>query len=387
MLILSETDVRRCLDMRACLAANREALIAVASGDALVPSRLALPYHRAAAVGVAAAAVASDTAMAAPAEDWSLFKPASLQQQKETLKMGVKVVSIRATNPAHGYPLVPATVLHMDPVTGTVDAVLAATYLTGARTAAGSAIAVQHYFKHQQPHNNDNTMKRLQHVVIFGAGLQAEQHVHAIRTAMENDEYSAAVANVTIPVVTIINRTAPRAEQLQANLLRTGGLVDACHVVELCDTAAVAKALQTANVIVTCTNAVVPLWDDHAAEFLSPDSCCIIVGIGSYTPNMQEVPIATVNRCRHVWIDTPEAVTVGDLKHLQQPHPNDATPTTTTARTQLIGTVLQNKDDACACSGLVFYKAVGTAIQDVLTADAVVQKARELKIGTEIDMS
>ena len=37
--------------------------------------------------------------------------------------------------------------------------------------------------------------------------------------------------------------------------------------------------------------------------------------------------------------------------------------------------------------GLVFYKAVGTAIQDVLTADVIVDKARRLGIGTSIDMS
>jgi ornithine cyclodeaminase/alanine dehydrogenase-like protein (mu-crystallin family) len=35
----------------------------------------------------------------------------------------------------------------------------------------------------------------------------------------------------------------------------------------------------------------------------------------------------------------------------------------------------------------IFYKAVGTAIQDVLTARAVFQKAKELGIGQEVDMS
>jgi ornithine cyclodeaminase/alanine dehydrogenase-like protein (mu-crystallin family) len=34
-----------------------------------------------------------------------------------------------------------------------------------------------------------------------------------------------------------------------------------------------------------------------------------------------------------------------------------------------------------------FYKAVGTAIQDVFTADMVVKRARELGIGTEVDMT
>jgi ornithine cyclodeaminase/alanine dehydrogenase-like protein (mu-crystallin family) len=129
--------------MKTCLEANRRALIAVATGDAQVPSRLALAYQN-----------GKDTAAAA--EDWSLFKPASLtslsQQQTsnnpcyQTVSMGMKVVSVRAQNPEHGYPLVPAAVLHMDPST-IIDAVLAGTYLNGARTAAGSALAIQHHQK------------------------------------------------------------------------------------------------------------------------------------------------------------------------------------------------------------------------------------------------
>jgi ornithine cyclodeaminase/alanine dehydrogenase-like protein (mu-crystallin family) len=35
----------------------------------------------------------------------------------------------------------------------------------------------------------------------------------------------------------------------------------------------------------------------------------------------------------------------------------------------------------------IFYKAVGTAIQDVLTAQNVVERAKNLGVGQEIDMS
>jgi ornithine cyclodeaminase/alanine dehydrogenase-like protein (mu-crystallin family) len=88
-----------------------------------------------------------------------------------------------------------------------------------------------------------------------------------------------------------------------------------------------------------------------------------------------------VNRSR-IWIDTPEARTVGDLKHLaDSPH----------HPIQLLGDVLGNPegwvaqgDGSLDCT---FYKGVGTAIQDVMTADLVFQKARELGIGTEVDMS
>jgi ornithine cyclodeaminase/alanine dehydrogenase-like protein (mu-crystallin family) len=129
----------------------------------------------------------------------------------ETWSMGMKVVSIRAGNAAAGHPLVPATILHIDPASGVVDAVVAATYLTAAGTAARSALAIQHYFL-QYVHTGSNaSISSLppQHVVLFVAGLQAEQHIRFI----------AGVFDYTIPLVTIINRSLGQAESLQLQLL------------------------------------------------------------------------------------------------------------------------------------------------------------------------
>jgi len=375
MLILSESDVRKCLDMKSCLEANRQALIAVANGTAQVPSRLALQYHderRNVTVNKDAAAAA----------DFTLVKPAALQ----TKMMGVKIVSIRNQNPDKGLPLVPATVLHIDPVTGIVQAVLAGTYLTGARTACSSALAVQNYY------SNSNS-KNLERVVIFGAGLQAEQHVRALVAALP----SLPMIQVQL---TLVNRSAPRAEKLAALLLQQG-LVGECSVILLEDRNAIGHALECANVIVTCTNTVAPLWDAGLAERIPKD--CIITGIGSYTSEMQEVNEATVNQCQQVWIDTHEAASVGDLKHLLEPNnKNGDNCSRRQPSVMLLGDVLQQQQEAAGTSststgsdgesshssqGLVFFKGVGTAIQDVLTADLVVQRARELQIGTNVDMS
>lgn len=397
MLILSESDVKKCLDLSTCLEANRQALIAIVAGDAIVPTRLALPYHRINKIG--------DTNFVAQkdADDWTLFKPASLQRfaatndadettTTETLSMGMKVVSIRSGNAASGHPLVPATVLHIDSESGVVDAVIAATYLTAARTAAGSALAIQHYFQQYSHRTKDDSSfltSQPQHVVVFGAGLQAEQHIRFI----------AAVFNYTIPLVTIINRSLDRAEALKLQLLsETKPIIKSCCIVELSPDSSntLEKAvLHSADVIVTCTNTVTPLWNSGGEAVVW--NRCIITGIGSYTPVMQEVPPHIVNQCREIWIDTPDASTVGDLKPLLS-RQNDAHITP-----RLLGSVLQSatslldltadssgpsllQSDARP-SGLVFYKAVGTAIQDVLTSDAVVRRAKELGIGTEIDMS
>jgi len=335
MLMLSEKDVKKCLSLKDCLDVNRKALMAVAEGTAQVPTRLGLSYQ-------------NKEAQTEDAKDWTLFKPASFSDSNETL-MGIKLVSIRAMNPQQGLPTVPATVLSLNAETGYVDAVLASTYLTAARTAAGSALSCE------------LVRPNLQRLVVFGAGLQAELHIQLISTAIGRP----------IPHTTIINRSEPRALQLKESI--SSQYTQQIDIVLLHDQLGVADALSKADVVVTATNTVTPLFD---GSFLP--SGCHIAGVGSYTPDMAEVPARTVDRCR-VMIDTPEARQVGDLKNLSQQHP-----------VELLGNLLKDKswlEETSEMLDLTFYKSVGTAIQDVLTANIVVQRAREQGVGTEVDMS
>jgi ornithine cyclodeaminase len=292
----------------------------------------------------------------------------------------MKLVSIRSDNPLDGLPLVPATILTVDAKTGIVDAVVAGTYLTAARTAAGSALATAHAL------GRPGRTRTLEHLVVFGAGLQAELHVQAIATALtptaheeeEGPSSSSSSSSLSaipirkIPKLTLVNRNLDRARQL------AGQLVDWCgdiQVVELSDDLGVADALSTANVIVTATNTVTPLFS-HSSGLIP--SGCHINGIGSYTPSMQEVPCRFVSDRCTVWVDTNEARQVGDLQALSPNHP-----------CHLFGRVLleQEQEPSWPHLDCTFYKAVGTAIQDVMTADLVVRRARELNLGTAIDMS
>jgi ornithine cyclodeaminase/alanine dehydrogenase-like protein (mu-crystallin family) len=102
---------------------------------------------------------------------------------------------------------------------------------------------------------------------------------------------------------------------------------------------------------------------------------------------MQEIPESVVNNSA-VIIDTPEAMAVGDLKHLGASFETAATK----HPIYLAGHVFTDpnivlKGQEASQKDFIFYKAVGTAIQDVLTAQAVFQKAKELGIGQEVDMS
>ena len=339
MLFLSETDVKKCLSMSGYIEANRRALASIVEGGGgVVPTRLGLQYFGG----------STSSSSSAAAEDWTLFKPAALydNDDKSTL-MGIKVVGVRAENPSRGLPLVPATVVTTNAATGMVDAVMGGTYLTGARTAAGSAIST------------GCCKSVVETLVVVGAGLQAELHIEAIRCV--HPEVSRVI---------VINRSAERAEQLVASL----DDVPTTEVVLLSDTEAVQRAVGQADVLSCCTNTTTPLF---RGSWVKPG--CHITGVGSYTPKMQEVDKELVERCR-ILLDTPEAMSVGDLKHLPAKHP-----------ATLLGNILLDESSMPSpTSDLVdctFYKSVGTAIQDVVTANAIVQQAREMGIGTEVDMT
>ena len=112
MLILTETEVKKCLGIGKCIEVNRKALGSLrskntqdtSSGKATVPSRIALPYH-------SRRIVKSSSQL----PDWTLFKPASYEPplnkkevdyNDEDVQMGMKIVSVRADNPSKNLPTV-----------------------------------------------------------------------------------------------------------------------------------------------------------------------------------------------------------------------------------------------------------------------------------------
>ena len=269
----------------------------------------------------------------------------------------MKVVSVRANNPSNGLPLVPATILLLDAASGIVRATLGGTYISVARTSAGPALAVQTF------------KPDVQSLVLFGAGSQAECHIQLMEIAIKRE----------IPQITIVNRTKERAESLKSKLFdgTTTERKSTVEVLLLSDKEGVAKALTEADVISTTTNTSDPLWEDG----IKLKKGCLITGIGSYTSKMKEVPEYAVNMC-HVIIDTPECINVGDLKHLGNDYSSSKHPIS------LAGDALTNPTTiGQTTDGYIFYKAVGTAVQDVLTAKAVANRARTLGIGQEVDMS
>jgi len=381
MLILSESDVRRCFPVSAAIAANRKALASLrkdGDGGAKVPTRIGLPYH----------ASGGSSGSSSSAADWTLFKPAayypprgkpmenaeSSDRKEEEVLMGMKLISIRSNNPKLNKPMVPGTVMLVHAETGIVSAIVAATYLTAARTAAGSAIATEAAMANHPSGKDAFTL------VVFGAGLQAEMHIKAIKHV------------VNVNKIVIVNRTLERAENLKNDLLKNNsdGVVESAKTLSpvtdittrlLSDDVGVCNALKDADIIATTTNACNPLFPGEW-----PKQGCHINGVGSYTPLMSEVDDELVKRCE-VIIDTKEALEVGDLSCMKgdDAHQNCI---------GLIGDIIsgdlvvgKRRDDPNESKiDCTFYKSVGTAIQDVFSAQAAYEYAFEHNIGRSVEM-
>eukprot|EP00934_Nitzschia_sp_Nitz4_P006072 Nitzschia sp. Nitz4//scaffold4_size323378//9168//10217//NITZ4_000606-RA/size323378-processed-gene-0.319-mRNA-1//-1//CDS//3329553237//6062//frame0 len=349
MFLLGERDVKKVLSLQDCLDINRKALLSVVNKQAFVPTRLGIPYPNNPSLPPP-----SKKSLKSKTQDWTLIKPAA-HYDDNSVEMGMKLIGVRSKNPSKGLPLVPATIMLFNSETSVVEATIGGTYLTVARTSAGPALAVKTF------------RPDVEHLVLFGAGAQAECHVELMQVALERN----------IPKITIVNRTLDRAQKLRATLLSSASDSSPppqIQVVRLVDTVKVNQALSTADVISATTNTSIPLWADGS---LLPKNC-LITGIGSYTPDMQEIPPSAVDRA-HIVIDTPEAMDVGDLRHLKDA--SSRPPIT------LAGDAFENPEEIGKETDLIFYKAVGTAIQDVLTARAVVNKAKEMGVGHEVDMS
>src|SRR2546425_1860314 len=119
-LLLTEADIRELLPMPDLIAAMDRVLAAFSDGAARQPVRTAIQ------VGEALAFFG--------------IMPAYLEAPAV---LGAKLVTVFEANANRGLPTHLATILLLDPGTGALAAVMDGRYITAARTAAVSAVAVQ----------------------------------------------------------------------------------------------------------------------------------------------------------------------------------------------------------------------------------------------------
>lgn len=323
MLILNAAEVKQALPMKDAIEAMRQAYASLSDGKAEVPLRSRLPIP--------------------PHDGLTLFMPAFVNDAKSQA-LAVKVVSIFPHNLERNEPLIYAAVLVLEANSGKPVALLEGGTLTAIRTGAGSGLAIDLLAR------ADSSV-----VAIFGAGAQA-------RTQLE----AACVAR-KIQQVWVYDAERKRAESFAAEL---------SGAYEMRVAATADEAVQNADIICAATTSATPVFDDAKLK-----AGVHVSAIGSYTPEMQETPSATVARARIV-VDSISA-TLAETGDLVIPIQQGLI-SKEDISAELGEIVLGRKPGRQSADEITYFKSVGVAVQDAMAAQIALENAEKMGLGQNI---
>ena len=139
------------------------------------------------------------------------------------------------------------------------------------------------------------------------------------------------------------------------------------------------KAIENADIITSVTTTKNPVFDGRLVK-----KGAHINGVGSYTPEMHEIDEYTVLNAGKVYVDTRDGV-LSESADLINPIKNNKC--TEAIVTGELGELLLGKTKGRESSDeITFFKTVGTAVLDIVTAKMIYIKALELNIGDIVEM-
>jgi ornithine cyclodeaminase len=314
--------------MREAVEVVKRAFIELSTGRADVPLRIALSQPKSDGV--------------------TLVMPGYLSDSES---LAVKVVSVHDRNAERNLPRINAVVIVIDPATGQAVAAMEGGYLTALRTGAASGAAT------------DLLARRDAEVAaIIGAGAQAREQALAI----------AAVR--PLKRLWIYSKRRQQIDEMIAEMRPQMGAS-----IELLAADSPSQAVRESLVVCAATTSSTPVFD---GADLRPGAH--VNGVGSFTPEMQEVDCATLRRASKIVVDSREAAMAeaGDL--IVAIERGEIRHSDIYAEIGEIAAGLkparQDNDE------ITYFKSVGNAAQDVAVAQAIYQRALQEGLGVEIDL-
>jgi len=323
LVYLSAADVRRALPMPDAIAAVREAFVQLSSGQVAVPPRVRVD---------------------APLENGvALFMPCHAIEQK---LFGLKLVTLFDENRRKGLPLIQALVIVADGATGTPLAVMDGSTLTALRTGAASGVATDCLAR------DDAEV-----AAVFGAGVQGRTQLEAVCCVRR------------IRRARVYDADASAADRFAAEMTQRLGL-------PVQRAASPAEALADAAVVCTATTSSRPVFQDRE---LAPGAH--INAVGSYKPDVAEIPAETVSRARVVVDHRASAIEeAGDLLvPLRRGLIRKAD-----LETELGEVLARRAPGRRSAEEITLFKSVGVAAQDLFAAARALANARTLGLGIEL---
>lgn len=321
---LSKEDVAKCIDMPLAINAMKIAFSELSKGNVNSPVRISMELKN--------------------SNSGALFMP--IYYPKKEL-VGLKSVTIHKDNPSKNLPMIQAMYNVFDSETGRPIAIMDGELLTSMRTGAASGLATDLL----SPNNSKVA-------VIFGAGVQAEKQIEGICAVRELDE------------IYISSLNKDRVELL-IRKLKTKINADIKYMPD-------SELLKEADIICTATSSFSPVFNH-----LNLKEKVHINGIGSYKPDMSEIPRETILASK-LYVDSRGAclAEAGDI--IQPINQNIITENHIYAE---IGEVVSGiKDGRQTEDGITVFKSVGNAVQDIAAAALILENAELLNIGKEINL-
>jgi ornithine cyclodeaminase/alanine dehydrogenase-like protein (mu-crystallin family) len=326
--ILSESDVRCCLDTIDVVETQAEAFALLAAKQTVEGLRTF---------------VTSETPPAV-----TIFNPSYL---KDGRGFGIKVVSDFLRNDDITVPRMSALLVLFCGQTGLPRTVMEAAYLTDVRTGAGTALAARHLAR---PDSSS--------LVVFGAGRVARNQVAGLAGVLPLER------------LRIVSRSRPRAEAFVRWARSAGGRIP--HDVEVA--ADPDAAIAEADVVVCATTAEQPVLRGAA---LRPGT--FVAAVGANRADAREVDSQTVARAGKRVIDS----RADCLKHagdLQIPLSEGVLSDGDIAEiAEVISGERPGRENA---NEITYYKSIGVPIQDIWTAQRIEARAVEAQIGTVVEV-
>ncbi len=257
--------------------------------------------------------------------------------------MSVKIITVFHDNGRLKLPAHQAIITLFDSETGTPVAFMDGEYITAMRTAAGAILSIQHLAR-----ANSKTL------ALVGAGVLGHAHLRMIG------------ALVSIEKIWIASRDFSHAQALAALDSRAEAV------------RSVQDAVVNADIICLCTSSAEPVlhteWLKRIREGLH------ITSVG-YRPPGAELPRSLINSIHsHVFVESKVAFNAPPVgcAELAGMNPESGTE---------IGEVLLNqKPGRRNNTEMTIYKSMGHAMEDIVAANLVYQRAIEQKVGRMIEL-
>ncbi|MGO1652486.1 ornithine cyclodeaminase family protein, partial [Senegalia sp. (in: firmicutes)] len=319
ILILKKKDIEEVYSMKDAIGASKDALELYSKGESEIPLRINLNVKK--------------------EEGQSLYMPGYVPDADA---LGLKLVSVYPNNTKKGLDSISSTMVLKNESTGEVSSIMDGTYLTKLRTGAVSGAATDLLAR-----------KDASIFALIGTGGQAKSQLEAILNVRPIKE------------VRVFARNKEKTEDFIKQMKKELGDKFDFNIIA-CDSSK--EAIDNADIITCVTTAKEPVFDGKLVK-----KGAHINGVGSYTPDMQEIDPYIICNADKIYVDTLDGVIneSGDfIKPIKEGKFKEDD------INGELGELIMNKIPSRENEDeITLFKTVGSSILDLVTAKKIYDKA------------